>query len=201
MVSFKKIVLSVSALLSVSAVALGDVTLSAIVTNAQNNVGTDIPAGRLTLLVVDAGDDSFGDLTPGSLFDDTFMSGASDPDLFLAALGSSFSFSGDGVVPFSFQSVTLSQTNLLGDSLGAGDDFWVLWFPDLPSGTTSLAAGDRYGLARFSDWSLPGDGGTIAGTTVNGGLANLQVIPEPSTYALIVLGLAVVGGLRFRRKQ
>lgn len=30
---------------------------------------------------------------------------------------------------------------------------------------------------------------------------NLEVIPEPSTYALIVMGLAIVGGLRIRRRK
>ncbi len=183
-----------------AAATYANVTISGTVTNAQNDVGVDIAASRLTLLVIDAGDDGFGNLLPGSFFDDAYLTGASDPDLFLAGIGSSFNF-GDGIASFALTSVNLNITNGLGNAwTSQGDAYYVLWFPDLASTVTNLTVGDRFGFARFSDWDLPADSGSIIGTTVNGGLATETVIPEPSTAALIVVGL-FVAGLHFRRRK
>lgn len=177
-----------------------NVGISGTVTNVQDESGVDVPAGILTLLVVDAGDDGFGFLTPGILQDDKFILGATDADLYLTQMSTTITFFGDSVAQFPNQTMALGTTNLLGDALTAGDNFYIVWFPDLPGGTTNLVAGDIFGYSRLSSWELPASG-NIAGQAAFGGLANQVVIPEPSTYALIVMGLAIVGGLRFRRKQ
>lgn len=179
--------------------AAQNVGIGGTVTNAQDELGVDIPGGVLTLLVVDAGDDGFGFLNPGLLQDDKFILGASDPDLYLSQMGTSINV-GDGIALFPNQTLALGTTNVLGDSLSAGDNFYIVWFPDLAASTTNLTAGDIFGFARGANWELPSSG-NIVGVTINGGISSGVVIPEPSTYALIVLGLVLVGGMRIRRRK
>lgn len=164
-------------------------------TTLQDELGNKLENGRLALIVIDSGNNGIA-LSNGTFSIQGFYN-ASD-DYFLTALGTLDT--GPGNPTIANGSGTYSSVT----GLDPGDPFYVVWFADDDFGDTSLEGGDWYGLTRNLDWVLPSDGGTFTGTSpATGGLAlnQVQPIPEPSTYALIVMGLAIVGGLRFRRKQ
>lgn len=158
----------------------------------QDQNGVDLPAGDLGLLVIDTAADGIDPIAPGTFALDSFYNASDD---FIAGSVGSVQLFGLSLVQFGSEGANNA-------GLSAGQPFYVLWFPDSTSGDTEFDANEWYGLTRNTDWVLPTDGNPFSGSPqAPGGLATLQVIPEPSTYALIVMGLGLVVGLRFRRRK
>jgi len=204
----KKIITS---LLFLPIVSQANVNLEVQLLDLFQSNGTLITAGSKGILVASTTDSVFGqsdallglNLTVGSIFagDDVVVGVMS-----ASALDTNRGFADSVVVPYS-------------GNLGEGDKLAFYWFPDI-SGST-VVGGSSYGFYR-SDSIDSGAGGTVAfiapatGSaltlayydTANGGMAtkpeftaSLTVpVPEPSTYALMGLGLVVVG-LMARRKK
>jgi len=107
--------------------------------------------------------------------------------------------------------------------LATAQNLYLLWFPTLTSSSSTPGAGTHYGgyqagaLQAVADggqpWLMPADGAnvTLAGlTSANGGStpqSNLQASfatpapePEPSSIALVVIGLFGAVGM-FRRRR
>jgi len=92
-------------------------------------------------------------------------------------------------------------------AITAGDSFAYVVFEN---STTSTIAGDTFRIWRASNWTIPADGssntfGTLFTqiTTANQAsnlIGTYQVVPEPSTYALLAIG-AVGLFLSFRRRK
>jgi hypothetical protein len=60
---------------------------------------------------------------------------------------------------------------------------------------------DSTGMGAFSDLRIGGPGGAAAtGNAIGYSYVNLEVIPEPSTYAAIFGGLALLGAFVYRRR-
>lgn len=185
------------------------ITAGAGTSGAGNEVQTqatnDAPVGILGLLIIDTENDGIGEfdfgggqrrLEPGAFTLDSFFNGSDD---FIAGRSTSVVAFGVSTIGFSFEGANNA-------GLDQGDPFYIAWFPSLSFTSTNFSAGDWYGYTGFNltnSWVLPSDGGAVTVGALRAGPAIFQVtaIPEPSTYALIVLGLAVVGGLRFRRKE
>src|SRR5690606_8415367 len=99
-------------------------------------------------------------------------------------------------------------------------------FPDFPMGVTSGTYSRTFDLSLASSFNpafITANGGTVAGAEkalVDGLIAssayfnihtdrfpggeiraNLLMVPEPSTYALLLAGLAVVAGAARRRRR
>lgn len=108
----------------------------------------------------------------------------------------------------------------LGSGIQAGQSFLLRWWPDLTDSETFPYAGANYGQFTVSGsgegsvaaWEIPSDGSvidleflteSIGGSQPNAaGQASFAVIPEPSTYALGVLGaLGAAVALRRRRNR
>jgi hypothetical protein len=163
-------------------------------------------AGMLVQLVASTTDNVFTAPNSGS-----FTGGSSD-DIVLASFF--INFSGGTVA----QPLIITLTG----NLGAGDQIMLRWFPTL-SGTTPPSAppaGAAFGQFRtdlvenFSStgWVLPADGSTIDLNflTVAGGgtepesagraAFTVALIPEPTTYALLMVGLAGAAFMRRRKK-
>lgn len=161
------------------------------------------PVGSLVQLIVSRGDSVFTAPSDGS-----FIGGSSD-DFVIR----SFTIN-QGPGAFAEQ-IIFSLT----DPLGPGDQLLLRWFPALTLADSAPTAGTQYGQFRtdlvenFSTtgWIVPSDSATIALNFLTGGqggsrseaegAANLVVmIPEPSTYALFLGGLGLVGFVRRRTK-
>lgn len=204
-------------LLAMSAVALrADVTINLGFGNVYENAadgGMLAPEGSLLQLIVSPGNSIFGDPTPESF--------VSDDDIVLGSL-----FINQGAGAF-LEPITFTLTG----GVTAGDQILLRWYPTLDVNDlgTGPGAGTHYGQFRTdlvetnygSDtaWVVPAEGATINlnfltadnGGTDGGpghgdhpeseGIANLTVIPEPSTYALVGLALAALGFARRRRQN
>lgn len=167
-----------------------NVNLSGVAPNLNDSGGSPVPDDRLALLIVDTGTMgasssvvlSSGTLTPGAFL------GTSDD--YLVATGSVQFDSFLGSPTYSFSSVNANDP-----ALADGDYFYVAWFPTVVDSATSLSGGESYGLTRASDWELPASG-SVTGSSAPGGNANLTVVPEPQSFAMVAgilgLGLALI---------
>lgn len=195
--------LIVSAILLVSAAfAQADVTLNLGGGNLYTAGGASLaPSGSLVQLLVSTGDGVFSNPTPNS-----FVGGSTD-DFVLA----SFSVNPDGqfAQPITF---TLGVNNVTTNDL-----LLLRWYPALTTAATMPGAGTQYGEFRtnnvesFSDisWVVPNDGtftlnfltDALGGPNPeSAGFANLVVVPEPSTVALLAFG-GVAGAVALLRRR
>lgn len=98
--------------------------------------------------------------------------------------------------------------------IAANQELLLRWWPTLTTANTTPLANAYYGqynttlIADNSDitWLIPSDGTTAVNlnfyANATTGKASLQVIPEPSTYALAgIAGLIAVAAIRRRKKS
>lgn len=172
--------------------------------------GLQLPVNTLYLLVVDTGNDgfdfAFDDVLSlsGTVAQGDFLLG---DDLILGA----YATSGNGTT-----TTTLSTTTTTGsgakDTTGAdlGDPFAFVVFNSQSFGDTSITAAGNYTVFTDAEWTLRADPGSYGFNTTVSASNHLQlrgvsgteysIIPEPSTYALIFAGLALMGAVARRRK-
>jgi hypothetical protein len=208
-----KKLLSLSLLLLSIAGAQATITINLGAANLYNANGSQLmQPGMLVQLIASTTDTTFNAPTSGS-----FTGGSSD-DVVLA----SFTVNqGAGIVG---QALVIDFANFA--NLNLADPFMIRWFPTLSGPTPpggSPAAGTPFGQFRtdlveannFSNynWTIPADGSTIdlnfltqgqnpASTHPESeGFANLTVIPEPSTFALLALSAVGLAGYARRRKS
>jgi hypothetical protein len=164
---------------------------------------TRAPMGSLVQLIASTTDNVFTAPTPDS------FTGNSPDDLVLASFFVNVEpglFLQDIIITFS-------------GTLGPGDQLLLRWFPTLTSAGSGPGAGTQYGQFRTEliennstiNWNLPPDGQThdlqfvtmaLGGTRSEAeGAANLVVVPDPSTYALMAVGLVGLVIANRRRKQ
>jgi hypothetical protein len=166
---------------------------------------TRAPMGSLVQLIVSTTDNVFTAPTP-----DSFTGGSAD-DFILA----SFSVN---LEPGAFlQDIIVNFASF--PNLGPGDHLLLRWFPTLTPASTAPGLGTQYGQFRTdliengstTNWTMPPDGQThdlnfltmgFGGTRPEAdGAANLVVVPEPSTYALMAFGAVGLVVMYRRRKQ
>lgn len=98
----------------------------------------------------------------------------------------------------------------LAGGVSSGQQFGFVWFPTFENQNTNPAAGSPYGFYTEPGYVIPSDSGvagfsfeteSIGGPIPNSfGTAALQVVPEPSSAALLMLGGAVFVWSRTRGK-
>ena len=111
-------------------------------------------------------------------------------------------------------SLTFNGTYGVGNIATAGEKFGIIWLTQQTIGDTTLEGGyagifsDGAGLYSNA-WVLPSDGSALGYdmTTVSesgsvpdaDGIANIMIVPEPSSLALVVVGLLGAVGMIRRR--
>lgn len=199
--------LALAAVLVSSTLAFGDVTLNLGAGVLRGPDGTPIPVGSLIQLVASTTDNIFSTPAPGD-----FDGGSSD-DVIIASFSSNDFLGFDG-------SVAESLVFSFSGTLNAGDQILLRWYPSLTTASAAPSGGEAFGQFRTdavennSDiaWIVPADGftGNLNFLTTSGGgsqpdaagFATMVVpIPEPSTYALILIGAAGVVGYARRRRS
>jgi hypothetical protein len=165
------------------------------------NDGDGNPVGdnqMVILIANESGSTGFNTLTAGSLTVGSFLDGSYQ---ILGTTGIDGSFGTPGAFAGSVQ---LNYTGTY-QNLQAGDQLAVVWFTNVSDTSTTLSAGQSYGLYTENDgtWQTPTIGGD-AELTVPGGqdatLTSLSAVPEPGTYALIA-GTAALLFAAWRRRQ
>jgi hypothetical protein len=127
-----------------------------------------------------------------------------------ADFGNGYTFFYGGVTvqqTFSFDTgngaVITSESFTYSSGAAPGQNFAIMWFDSGLNENSSLSAGDNYGLLTNAGYNLPPDNSNnfsyaaLAAGADPTRLANLELIPEPSTALLAFFGLA--GLLRRKR--
>ncbi len=181
-----------------------------------DNFGQSIPQNSLVLFLADINNTGFN-IVPGSFSVGGYLGNSPENNMILGA----YDLSSTGM-----DGVLLEATPAL-ELVGgwtSGDPLAIVWFPDLTLEATSLSAGDFYGIysgpaSDGSDpWVTPSDGSSLhrlyffttdsrdlpngpdsGSVSPEAAQANLQVVPEPSVYAALLGGLALLVALRRRR--
>ena len=200
----KRLLLSALTLLACSASSFATITI---------NLGggyiyfadgvTRAPVGSLVQLISSTNDNIFSAPTPGS-----FTGGSAD-DVIIASFEVNLE-------PGAFlEDIVFS----LSANLGTGDQLLVRWFPQLTLSASAPGGGEQYGEFRTdnvengstTNWIVPADGQThdlnfltqsFGGSRLDSeGAANFVVVPEPSTYALMAVGLGALLVAHRRRRS
>jgi hypothetical protein len=180
-----------------------------------------IPAGALAILVADTSGlglaGGVNNLAAGSSLTnggDLTIQGGGTGDQIIMEWNSSASSATAGLLADSITGLTITAP------LATGQNVYVMWFPTLTLASTTIGAGVSYGGyggtaatliadAGSDPWTLPSNGASVninALTPSEGGLtpvaalsANFATVPEPSSIALVVIGLFGAVGLLRRR--
>ena len=155
------------------------------------------------------------------------IASTSDNAFYAPTIGSFVGGNADNIIAFSYamNSATTGQTgsSLQGVTLtyagafGVGDFLLLRWWPTLTISSPSPGAGTPYGEFRTASivdgsttgWIAPADGGTVSLNFATGnaggsqpnsaGTANLATAPEPTSAALLTLGLVSLASRRRRQ--
>lgn len=195
------------AALSTALVAHADISLSGIAVINGGGAAYQIDPGTLHILIVDTNNDGF-QATANDFFSlgdnlaiGTFLGGGDD---YIAAR---YATVGNATTTGVSASGSLSFANL-----AVGDAFGFMVFEGLTTADTTIT-GASTGVAQWfndAEWTIRADGGTY-GFNPTVSASNHQqlsaasgtaysIIPEPSTYALIFAGVAMLGAVIRRRK-
>lgn len=177
----------------------------------KDSEGSAAPQTSLVLFLASTSDSTFNQLFPGSvgvgdLIGDELVIGRFD----LSNAGT------DGVL---FGASTGDVPLSLNENWSADDPIALAWFPNLNSAATSITVSETYGL--FTDpsgsfgasWLTPASGDVFlefdtedasalfadGNIPADAGIASLNVVPEPSTYAALV-GICALGLALYRRR-
>jgi hypothetical protein len=176
-----------------------NVTFSLVADQLKTSTGVALPTNRLLLLVADTGNNGFGFLSHGNTLNLGDIFAGDDRVIWRDNLLANAT---PGLYFSSTPSLALNGT------WGAGDSIAVLWFETQTLASTSVSAGDRYGLFTTLTpqdgsevWTTPGSGlrqlvfrtQDVGGFYPNStGNANLVVLPVPEPSTTVLFGGSVL---------
>jgi hypothetical protein len=144
-------------------------------------------------------------LSSGSteLFGNTFSSARSFNDCYSFSIGAGAdAFGGTLTIdPLSFLDISVNSLSLSGAGLATSlvdSTPGVFSFSNLVAGTYQLVVSGAVAKGRGFDDILPLPVGYAGSLTTN---AVVTSVPEPETYAMLLMGLATVGWIARRRKK
>ena len=189
----------------------------------RNSSGVAIPQSSLFLLVASTSDSIFSTLKEGSLLSvGSIITGAGGDDT-IVYKGDISSYGVNGVLNTSTPGINFS----IATGWNAGDSLALIWFPTLTISSSTLSAGTPYGIYTnasavdgSSVWITPSSPstnykllfytkagsevspGASASNAATAGNASLTVaaVPEPSTFAMLGIGMGLAGWMARRKK-
>ena len=185
--------------------------------NLRVDGSSNAPDGSLGLLVADTNNDGFGSFQAGNIGIDSFIDGSDD--MVIGRFGAVVFSAGTTYIDRSLEAIPFRN------GWDQGDRLALFWLPELTLGDTSVLPGDKYGLYApqigeekdgSNQWVTPTDGTGnytlkfftedavrfgMGSNLPSAAFANLLVIPEPQTYALIFGGLTLLGLRIVRRRR
>ncbi|MCS7062757.1 MAG: PEP-CTERM sorting domain-containing protein [Methylacidiphilales bacterium] len=187
----------VTSLILANSTAVAQLTYQIGVTAGQFTFNSNpLPNNSLLVVVASLSNSTFGAPTP------TSFTGEPD-DVVLAKLSIGAGTNVTGAIVDLF---TIDANNFPG--LNGGDPLALYWYPTLTTSSLQPGAGTPYGTYS-GPWTLPASPGIYTASDPGGILfvsqslggsfnnslftTNFVTIPEPSTYALIGIGLLIMG--------